>query len=38
VSSVVLSPGAAIGVAAGVTAVLTWSWFYLPLVAFESKG
>jgi hypothetical protein len=37
VSSVVLSTGAAIGVALLVTAVGAWSWFYLPLVSFETK-
>lgn len=37
VSSLILSTPAAIVVTASMALVLTWSWFYLPLVAFRKK-
>jgi hypothetical protein len=38
VSSVVLATGVAVAVTSVVAAVCLWSWYYLPLVAFERES
>lgn len=38
IASVVLGTPTAIGVAAFITVVCGWSWFYLPMVTFERDG